>query len=198
MRFWSCACWSWMPIRLCRAVASRAGSRPRTVVRPESALRMPSMHSMAVVLPAPLGPMSPKISPSNSWKERSSTATVEPYSLRRCATSITHFRDEPAGRGGGGDVSTADAGGCSRGGTDADHSLTPWQREMRFVRAIGFGGASILPVRDAERRNRHLQLTYSRRGQVRGRKTVYSSVSVIRLVLDEGKASTPPSSLVAD
>src|SRR5262252_4027492 len=66
---------------------------------------------MVVVLPAPLGPMSPKISPSSTWKETSSTATVGPYSLRRCSTSTTHLRG-------------------SRGGTGADDSLTSCELEM--------------------------------------------------------------------
>ena len=38
----------------------------------------PSTHSMVVVLPAPFGPMRPKISPSLTSKEMSSTAIVGP------------------------------------------------------------------------------------------------------------------------
>src|ERR1051325_9136493 len=73
-------------MRCCRALASRAGSRPSSVVRPASAVRTPSTHSMVVVLPAPLGPINPKISPSNTSKETSSTTTVEPYRLPTCET----------------------------------------------------------------------------------------------------------------
>src|SRR5437773_8960907 len=130
MRFCNCACWSWTPMRCCSALAFRAGSRPSTEVRPASALRTPSMHSMVVVLPAPLGPMSPKISPSNTSKETSSTATVEPYSLRRWATSMTRLPDAPADCGGGGEVSRVGAGGRSRGGMGAHHSLTPRQAQV--------------------------------------------------------------------
>ncbi len=43
---------------------------------------MPSTHSIVVVLPAPFGPMSPKISPSLTSNETSSTATVLRYVFR--------------------------------------------------------------------------------------------------------------------
>src|SRR5258705_1162578 len=81
---------------------------------------------MVVVLPAPLGPMSPKISPSNTSKETSSTATVEAYSLRRWATSMTRLADGPAD--GGGEVTTVAVNECS--GMSADHSPTPRQAQM--------------------------------------------------------------------
>jgi hypothetical protein len=40
------------------------GIEPRTDTRPSSGVRNPSTHSIVVVLPAPLGPIRPKISPS--------------------------------------------------------------------------------------------------------------------------------------
>src|SRR5690606_996261 len=43
--------------------------------------RSPSTHSTVVVLPAPLGPRIPKISPLSTVKDTSSTATVSPYRL---------------------------------------------------------------------------------------------------------------------
>ena len=43
---------------------SRSGSRPSTVIGPAIGRRSPSTHSIVVVLPAPFGPISPKISPS--------------------------------------------------------------------------------------------------------------------------------------
>ena len=49
---------------------------------PRSGLRSPSMHSIVVVLPAPLGPIKPKISPSLTSNDTSSTATVRPYQRR--------------------------------------------------------------------------------------------------------------------
>ena len=113
-------------MRSCSALASRAGSRPSTVVRPASALRTPSTHSMVVVLPAPLGPMSPKISPSNTSKETSSTATVEPYRLRRWATSMTRFPDAPAdGGGGGAGVEDGRAADAREEDMGRDHSHRP-------------------------------------------------------------------------
>src|SRR5258708_7073651 len=43
---------------------------------------------MVVVLPAPLPPSSPSTAPRGTVKVRSSTATISPYTLRRCRTSI--------------------------------------------------------------------------------------------------------------
>jgi hypothetical protein len=54
------------------------GSRPSTAIVPPSGLRIPSMHSIVVVFPAPLGPISPKISPWFTLNDASSTATVLP------------------------------------------------------------------------------------------------------------------------
>ena len=45
---------------------------------PRSGARSPSMHSIVVVLPAPFGPISPKISAGCTAKDTSSTATVRP------------------------------------------------------------------------------------------------------------------------
>src|SRR5438045_1970826 len=50
---------------------------------PPSGVRMPSTHSMVVVLPAPFGPTSPKISPGTTSSDTSSTASWLPYFLRR-------------------------------------------------------------------------------------------------------------------
>ena len=57
---------------------------------------------MVVVLPAPLGPSKPKISPSSTENETSSTATSEPYVLRRLATVITADTGREYPRGGPG------------------------------------------------------------------------------------------------
>jgi len=43
--------------------------------------RSPSRHSIVAVLPAPLGPTIPKISPSSTPNERSSTTIAFPYVL---------------------------------------------------------------------------------------------------------------------
>src|SRR6185436_16871520 len=52
----------------------------------------PSTHSSVVVLPAPLGPIRPKISPSSTVNETSSTATVLPYVFLQPSTWITAVR----------------------------------------------------------------------------------------------------------
>src|SRR3954462_7398283 len=56
---------------------------------PRSGARNPSMHSIVVVLPAPFGPMRPKISPSRTSRETLATATVLPYRLARLRTMMT-------------------------------------------------------------------------------------------------------------
>src|SRR5215510_6091541 len=76
-------------MRFCSARASRTGSSPSTAMAPRSGVLSPSTHSIVVVLPAPFGPISPKISPSHTSKDTSSTATVGPYVLRMPPTWIT-------------------------------------------------------------------------------------------------------------
>ncbi len=76
-------------MRSCSARTSRTGSRPSTAIEPLSGARRPSTHSMVVVLPAPLGPMRPKISPRATSKLTPSTASVRPYDLRRACTRMT-------------------------------------------------------------------------------------------------------------
>src|ERR1700704_1695784 len=69
---------------------------PRTEIVPRSGFRNPSTHSIVVVLPAPLGPISPKISPSFTSNDTSSTATVEPYVFRKPETRMTGAAATPA------------------------------------------------------------------------------------------------------
>ena len=57
-----------------------------TRIAPASGKRSPIMHSTVVVFPAPFGPKMPKISPSATENDTSSTATTGPYVLRRCET----------------------------------------------------------------------------------------------------------------
>src|SRR6185437_7968010 len=47
------------------------------------------MHSTVVVLPAPLAPIRPTISPAGTSRSRSSTTTLVPYDLRRPRTVTT-------------------------------------------------------------------------------------------------------------
>src|SRR5579884_3933877 len=80
---------NWLPIRRRRLARCVQGSRPRTRIWPPSACRSPCRHSTVVVLPAPLGPSRPKISPAATSKDTSSTATIDPYILRSPRTSMT-------------------------------------------------------------------------------------------------------------
>src|SRR5687767_6920322 len=56
---------------------------------PPPGRRIPAIARSVVVLPAPLGPTSPTISPGFASNERSWTATASPYRLEKPATSIT-------------------------------------------------------------------------------------------------------------
>ena len=70
---WSCTptiSWTWS--------ASACGSRPISRIVPESGDRSPMAHSAVVVFPAPFGPRMPKISPSATENDTSSTATSAP------------------------------------------------------------------------------------------------------------------------
>src|SRR5688500_5885873 len=59
---------------------------PHTSTLPLSGSRRPMMHSRVVVLPAPFGPSSPKISPSWISKLTPRAAWIPPYRLRRSRT----------------------------------------------------------------------------------------------------------------
>src|SRR5947207_3644426 len=63
------------------------GSRPRTVSCPSYDVR-PRTALSAVVLPAPLGPISPRMRPSSTRKSTPSRATVGPNALRRPRASM--------------------------------------------------------------------------------------------------------------
>ena len=55
------------------------GVKPRTVARPEVGYRSPDKHFNVVVLPAPLGPRNPTISPGLIEKLTPSTALTSAY-----------------------------------------------------------------------------------------------------------------------
>src|ERR1700681_4798613 len=63
-------------------------SMPRMEISPAVGSSRPSSMEMVVVLPAPLPPSSPSTAPRGTVKVRSSTATISPYTLRRCRTSM--------------------------------------------------------------------------------------------------------------
>src|SRR6185437_8819438 len=56
---------------------------------PPSGLRSPWMHSTVVVLPAPLAPIRPTISPAGTSRSSPSTTILVPYDLRRPRTVTT-------------------------------------------------------------------------------------------------------------
>src|SRR3954470_19124585 len=62
-------------------------SRPAKVMRPDSGLWKPAIAANSVVLPAPLGPISPTISPAPTSSEACSTAFNPPNALERSRTS---------------------------------------------------------------------------------------------------------------
>lgn len=67
---------------------SRVTSMPATETRPAVGVIAVEMTRSVVVLPAPSGPISPKISPSCTSSVRSRTATVSPNRLVRWSMEI--------------------------------------------------------------------------------------------------------------
>src|SRR5215472_1890531 len=70
-----------------RRSRSVQGSRPSTFNSPWYGVR-PRIALSAVVLPAPLGPMSPRMRPSSTHKSTPSSAMVVPKALRRPRASM--------------------------------------------------------------------------------------------------------------
>ncbi len=70
--------WKITPIRRLTASGSWLTSRPSTTALPEVGRRPADSIETVVVLPAPLGPRNPKISPRFTWKETPSTARTVP------------------------------------------------------------------------------------------------------------------------
>src|SRR5437016_2748193 len=64
------------------------GSRPSTFKSPSYEVR-PRIALSAVVLPAPLGPISPRMRPSSTRKSTPSSAVVVPNALRSPRASMT-------------------------------------------------------------------------------------------------------------
>ena len=65
-------------MRCLTATGSRATSKPSTVTRPPVGFTRVVIAPIVVVLPAPLGPSSPKISPSRTAKSIPVTASGAP------------------------------------------------------------------------------------------------------------------------
>src|SRR4029453_4542596 len=71
------------------ASGSRARSWPSISTRPAVGLSRPAIIRIVVVLPAPLGPRKPWISPGGPSRLTPCTATKSPYFLTRSWTRIT-------------------------------------------------------------------------------------------------------------
>src|SRR5512143_1331386 len=72
------------------AIGSAVTECPATRPSPDVGRRSVAKKRMVVLLPAPLGPMNPKISPLPMEKESPSTAKKFPYRLVKLITSIMH------------------------------------------------------------------------------------------------------------
>src|SRR6266508_6243008 len=75
-----------MPRRMTACGRRPTMLRPSTSISPEVGRRNPVIRLNTVVLPAPLGPMSPRISPASTVKEKRSTARSPPKSRVRSLT----------------------------------------------------------------------------------------------------------------
>jgi len=73
---------------------------------PASGFSWPTIMRKSVVLPAPLGPMTPTMPPRGSVNERPSTRTRSPYAFRTSSASTT---TSPSRGPGGIAISSADA-----------------------------------------------------------------------------------------
>ncbi len=76
------------PITRRTAIGSAVTEWPQIRPSPEVGRSSVARNRIVVLLPAPLGPMNPKISPLPMEKLRSSTATKSPYRLVKLTTSI--------------------------------------------------------------------------------------------------------------
>src|SRR6185312_8123949 len=94
--------WVIWKVRTMPAAQMRCGARPVMswpcrVMRPVSGLWKPAMVANSVVLPAPLGPIRPTISPERTSSEAWSTALRPPNALESARTSSMAAASEQAG-----------------------------------------------------------------------------------------------------
>ena len=90
LRLWnSCGIWKvrTRPLWKSASVDSGVTSSPRKRMVPDVGCRAPAMRLNSVVLPAPLGPMRPRISPLLTLRVQPSTARKPPKALTRPSTS---------------------------------------------------------------------------------------------------------------
>ncbi len=78
--------WDMYPIELLIRSRSPLTSKPSTLPSPEDGARMPQSMRIVVLLPAPLGPKKPNISPFPTSKLIESTAVKSPNFLVRFLT----------------------------------------------------------------------------------------------------------------
>src|SRR3990172_13429609 len=76
-----------------RYIGQLVTSLSASVTRPASGSTMPQAMRKVVVLPAPLGPKRPTISPGNTSKSTPSTTRRLPYDLTRPRTFRSDTRD---------------------------------------------------------------------------------------------------------
>src|SRR5450759_927572 len=74
-------------------MATSLDGAPRMNAWPPVGLTRPRSILIDVLLPAPLGPRKPKISPRLTVKDRPLTATRDPNTLRRFRVSMAHEGD---------------------------------------------------------------------------------------------------------
>src|SRR5688572_21314405 len=142
-------------MRVRTAWVSRLGSSPSTEMVPRSALRNPSTHSMVVVLPAPFGPINPKISPRSTSKLTSSTATVEPYRLARWETAMTGSGIVPDVEAGRTPCQPSTAASRLSG-----HMASIFRPTLPFTTAALVTGLALAPVTAAIDIDRPIEQTY--------------------------------------
>ncbi len=88
------------PRRLSREGRRPVTSRPLTRTLPRSGTSWPRMQLNSVDLPEPLGPITPRISPSRTSKETPRRACTPPndFSMSRTSSSAVSERAFPASR----------------------------------------------------------------------------------------------------
>ncbi len=110
-----------MPRRAISYGLQAAIDSPRKTTSPRESASAPEIRLNIVLLPAPFGPMSPRISPEAIENERSLTATSPPNSLRAARTSSSG----PAG-GDRSRAGSAPASGTGGGVDFGSSSRDPW------------------------------------------------------------------------
>ena len=83
------------PVRAIRCAGRPVMSAPASMTLPSSSFWKPEMQSIAVLLPEPLGPISPVTLPRSTSNETPSSACTPAYDLRRSLTDNSALIGEP-------------------------------------------------------------------------------------------------------